>query len=144
MAKILFVDDELYHVRDYIAEVTKDHEVQHCENAADALLILRDIGAVDGIILDIQMPTPQDVAPVSTGDGVDTGLWFLQVERETLIERGIPVLILTNRKPDVIRERVKSMDFPAHLWEVVQKAHVSTHQVRVKISAMLRTWGRIK
>lgn len=142
MAKILFIDDELYHVRDYIAEVTKDHEITHCEDAGDAMSILQDSEEVDGIILDIQMPTPKDTAPVSTGDGVDTGLWLLKEERENLIERTIPILVLTNRRPDLIREKIRVLDFPEMLIDVVQKAHVSCHQVRVKIGAMLRRWGK--
>jgi CheY-like chemotaxis protein len=142
MEQILFIDDEAFFSTRYIEELEKNYRVAFCESAIEAIRLIREIDEFRAIILDIQMPPPQGISPQVTNDGVDTGLWLLKEVREIIIQRPLPVVILTNRIPHIVENGVIRLVFPEQLIEVRQKTDTTTKKLVERVGVMTLRWSR--
>src|SRR5262249_22270891 len=95
----------------------------------------------DLIILDIMMPTPQGIASVRTGEGLDTGIWVLSEVKEALLKRSVPVLVLTNRAKPLVNEEVAKLGFPNGLVAVFAKLEVTSILLPVRVKTMIDQWN---
>lgn len=109
MTRILFVDDEPYYAQHYVRRLEDTgYKVTLCDSAESGLQRLRDEpGAFKLLILDFMMPTPTDVLPAETDDGLATGRWFLRSARALLDKSGMRVIVLTNRAADAVTKIVE-------------------------------------
>jgi CheY-like chemotaxis protein len=143
MEHLLFIDDERFFARQYSRELEPHYGVTICRSVKDGIDILNSGKAIDALILDIQMPTPPGVADYETRDGVDTGLWALQTYRQQLVDRALPILILTNRRPDEIEKRVHSLHFRSGQVEIFYKPDVSPVEFARRLTTALRWWAQL-
>lgn len=118
---ILFIDDQGSYSRLYIEELKQGFEVHWYWDAREAVdgILAEDEASL--IVLDIRMPTPPGVSADETEDGQMTGIWILEQVRKTLIERNLPVLILTNRAVSVVAPAVADASIPQGLYEIHPK-----------------------
>ena len=80
VAKVLFVEDDKFWARAYIRELQDfGFEVIYARSASDVVDLLNNSFDFDAVILDIMMPTPEDVADSVTEEGMSTGnrYWFM-------------------------------------------------------------------
>jgi CheY-like chemotaxis protein len=143
MDTILFIDDEAFFARRYIEELKTNFEVTFCESAMEAIEIIREGEEFKAVILDIQMPPPMGLSPQTTNGGLDTGLWLLREVRNIVIQRPLPVAILTNRLPNVIQDVVDKMGFPEQLIEVRHKTDTPAEKLVIRLNIMIRRWPRL-
>lgn len=94
--KILFLDDEAFFAKGYRRELEKHFDVVFCEDAADALKLLRQDATIKALVLDVMLPPPQGVGADATAEGLETGIWLLSELGADMLLR-LPVVILTNR-----------------------------------------------
>lgn len=106
---VLFVDDEPAFAQRYVEELEKHFQVVYLTDAGEALNVLvRRATEIKALILDVMMPTPKDVPDSETDDGFETGLWLLQAFRGVPGSRWLmPVVILTNRRTDLIHDGLR-------------------------------------
>src|SRR6185437_9682819 len=95
--KILFFDDEGYVLKPYLRELEKDFDVHFFEDITNGEKILANHPDIKLLILDVMMPTPEGVASSATNDGHSTGTWFLKQIRGIVVNRPLPVIVLTNK-----------------------------------------------
>jgi CheY-like chemotaxis protein len=137
--KILFVEDDRFWARSYIAELqSAGFEVVYARNAGDAVKLIEDVLDFDAVILDVMMPTPEGVPDSTTEEGLSTGLWVLECIQQYLVPRRIAVWILTNRSLPTITERVEAM--PAAVRELIvanRKNEVSSMLVPPYLRGMI-------
>jgi CheY-like chemotaxis protein len=119
--EILFIDDEEFFAQRYIERLKEqDFAVHYCADADDARMLLESRPSINAIILDIMMPTPRGVPGTLTEEGLSTGLWLLDQVKDYVYHKR-PLLVLTNRNPHVVEERLASLEFPEWLFEVRRK-----------------------
>ncbi len=95
---IIFIDDEAYNCKYYLAELRTVFEVLFCEKVMDGLVAIKRTPNADLVIMDIMMPPPPGVQPSGVfRDSTDTGLWLIEQIKTDLVHRPLPVFVLTNR-----------------------------------------------
>jgi CheY-like chemotaxis protein len=135
---ILFIDDEELYARRYINHLEKQEFVVHyCDRAEDAQRFLEQNTDIRGIVLDIMMPTPETVSDQVTNHGLDTGLWVLQQLKDYVICKPRPVLILTNRHPQIVEDGVRRVGLPSWLVEVRRKVETPAFYLPKHLGAFL-------
>jgi CheY-like chemotaxis protein len=142
MEKLLIIDDERYFARQYSRELEKFYKVTLVCSAEEGLTLLRSDLEIHALIIDIQMPTPAKVAEHETKNGVDTGIWLLCTIRNELVERRLPILILTNRREDDIQTRVQPLRFSYGQVEINYKPHVSPREFAKRVTSMLERFKK--
>lgn len=120
MSKILFIDDEPdmnRRVRKAIEAL--GYDVNSCTEATKGLELMTTRVDWSIVILDMMMPVPEKWQAEVT-DGI-TGLKVLAQARNWLVHHNIPVLIFSNRRTDLLKDRLDAMGFPPHLLARVEK-----------------------
>jgi CheY-like chemotaxis protein len=143
MDTVLFIDDEAFFARRYIEELKTNFTVIFCESAIEAIELIRNGDEFRAVILDIQMPPPKDLSPQTTNGGLDTGLWLLREVKDLVIQRPLPVAILTNRLPNVIQGTVDKMGFPEQLIEIRHKTDTPADKLVIRLQIMIQRWPRV-
>lgn len=119
--RILFVDDDRFFTQQYVRKLENRYSVQHVRHAGEVMDHLARHDDIVLLVLDVMMPTPEGVANTATSDGMDTGMWLLFELRKILIERDLPVIVLTNREYTLVHEKVGGMNFPPGLVRICAK-----------------------
>ena len=106
---VLFIEDDRFWARSYVEELqTYGFDVVFKASAEGAIEYLESHSAVDAIVLDVMMPTPEGVAQSETSDGQSTGVWLLKQIADLILTHRIPVWILTNRDANQLRETINA------------------------------------
>lgn len=138
-SKVLFVEDDRFWARSYIAELQAfGFDVVYARNAGDAVKLIENVLDFDAVILDVMMPTPEGVPDSTTEEGLSTGLWVLERIQQYIVPRRIAIWILTNRSLPTINEKISSMS--ADVRELVtanKKSEVSSMLVPPYLEAMI-------
>ncbi len=123
--KILFIDDEAYYTKAYRDELRKSGcEVVFEDSVPRAATLLAEMtkGQHDLIVLDLQMPRPENMPDAANIKYVElTGLWLLGEFAEKIKKLGIPVAILTNVNPTRFEAVLPSLAFSARNLKVFRK-----------------------
>ncbi len=143
MEDLLIIDDERYFARQYSQVLDKDYKVKLCRSAEEGIEFFKSKASVRALILDIQMPTPLHVEEYETRNGVDTGIWLLRTCRSELVERFIPVLVLTNRRENDIEMRVRPLNYPIGQIEIFSKPHISPQEFAKRVTTAVRRWSNL-
>ena len=137
--EILFIDDDEWFARRYVEELRKHgYVVYECTRASDVEGYLHEYPEIAGIVLDIMMPTPPGVPPTLTNDGLNTGLWLLERIKDYVVSGPRPVLIVTNRNPAIVTDRLSQLQFPAELVEIRRKMDTPAFYLPVCLERFLR------
>ena len=123
---LLFIDDEIFFAQGYLEELDDRYNVTLSRKVPDAEIKLKKeayqylLAAVD-----VMMPVPgewdaKDQLDANRGEA--TGLVLLRRCRDAIIQANLPVIVLTNRKPEDIKAAIIILDFPEGLVEVRHKA----------------------
>ena len=120
MANILIVEDDPLIVKIYTTRLTADgHQVESCDNGADALTKLQ-VFVPNVILLDIMMPQLD-------------GFEFLKLIRANEKTRAIPVLVYSNLSNEKEIQRAREIG----ATEFLTKANYTPTQVIAKIKQHL-------
>jgi CheY-like chemotaxis protein len=122
--QIIFVDDEAYWSRHYVAELQKTYEVLYHRKAAGGLQSVHAHPEARLLVLDIMMPAPEDVPADQTENGLSTGIWFLEEIRKIVKERPLPVIVLTNRRLKEVEGALADASIPKGLLILKAKIEV--------------------
>src|SRR5688500_12951592 len=122
MEKVLFADDEPEYVADYRDELEKLFDVDFCQTAEESVQKIQN-ASYCALVLDVQMPPPKNLPLSATNNGVDTGLWVLEQSREVIVRNSLPVILLTNRNPEVVKSRVQEMGLAEQAIEIRPKTN---------------------
>lgn len=110
VAKVLFVEDDKFWARAYIRELQDfGFDVIYARSARDAVDLLNNSLDFDAVILDIMMPTPEEVADSVTEEGMSTGLWVLEQIKHLIAPNMLCVWILTNRDLAAVTEKINEI-----------------------------------
>jgi CheY-like chemotaxis protein len=139
---ILFIDDERFFAKKYARELEKKYELTLVNSASEGLAALQTDNKISVLILDIQMPTPKDVDIYDTRNGIDTGIWLLKKYRSELIDKGMPIVILTNRKEKDIENLIKRMRYPVRQILIFHKPFIAFAEFARKITNILQIHAR--
>ena len=132
---ILFVDDERFFARNYARELEHGYRVTLVCTAVEGVELIRNSTDLRAVILDVQMPTPSSVQEYETRGGIDTGIWVMRSCRKELLEKSLPILLLTNRNEDDLKKLVREMRFPETQVEIFHKMDVSYREFASKCIA---------
>lgn len=141
MPKVVFVDDDKFYAYTWIEALRERYSVDHFSAADKARNNIPLTPKIQCIVLDVMMPTPMGVAEDETADGLETGLWLLRELRDFLQEGLIPVIVLTNRASEVIRQKIVEMNFPDDLVEVRFKLDVSSKRLPEIVRDKITRWN---
>ena len=138
--KVLFVEDDRFWARSYIAELQAyGFEVVYARNAGDAVKLIEDVLDFDAVILDVMMPTPEGVPESTTEEGLSTGLWVLDRIQQYIVARRIVIWILTNRSLPTIAEKIGAMAADVRVLVTAnKKSEVSSMLVPTYLQAMIQ------
>ena len=136
--EVLFIDDEPFFMRRYVEALEERGCIVHfCEGAEDAAPLLAEHSNINALVLDIMMPTPPEVSDDITNGGLETGLWLLGTLEKTVAERGLAVLILTNRNPRFVEERLRKSRIRRDRMEVRSKIETPAFYLPDAIAALV-------
>lgn len=139
--KVVFVDDEAFYADKYVRELKQIQlDVSYFDNAEAGLDYLKKLEPFFLLVLDIMMPTPTEVPPIDTNDGLTTGLWVLNEIKEKIAKYSIPVVFLTNRDSELIEEHVQQLELPENLVIVRQKLHTSSTRFADIVKTQIDVW----
>ena len=134
VAKVLFVEDDKFWARAYIRELQDSgFDVIYARSARDAVDLLNNSLDFDAVILDIMMPTPDEVADTVTEEGMSTGLWVLEQIKHLIAPNMLCVSILTNRDLAAVTEKINEIGN-------LQKDLVDIYRKRDFLSNVLHTY----
>lgn len=137
---ILFIDDDRFYADRWIERLRDRYEVQHFTDADSALAFIRTSSGVRGIVLDVMMPVPGSATDEETSRGHDTGLWLLAQIREWVADNEVPVIILTNRDPEHVVDRVNGLQFAPGLVDVRKKLDTNRDRLLSLLTDMVTRW----
>ncbi len=121
-AKLLFVDDEPFFSQYYVKALEASYEVVYSSTVKEALEVLHRLSDLRLVVLDIMMPPPEPELEESTLAGLDTGLWFLREQMQTLVSRQIAAVVLTNRNKQHVEDYLRlTLAYPGNLYVVRSK-----------------------
>lgn len=120
--EILLLDDDPYDIARYCKHLSQQFSVLVRHRAEDAIELLGSNQRLEAIVLDLMLPPPENVAPTSTTDGLETGLWLLEQIRDIIVSRRLPVMILTNRARHLSKSRLDGLKLPPELLEYYSKS----------------------
>ncbi|MCF7675008.1 MAG: response regulator [Akkermansiaceae bacterium] len=137
MKKILFVDDDHYFARFYVDELRKFFEVVCVYEIGEALDILRADDSFSAAIVDVMMPPPIGFE-AETHNGASSGIWLLNQVRNEIIQRNLPVIVLSNHTIRRIEQELDCVSLPSNLITVSSKVATEPsllpHLVRAAIA----------
>lgn len=111
MKKLIFIDDEVLHCKYYLSNLRSSFEVIYCDNATDGLNAINNNPDVALVVLDIMMPIPAGVELSEVLRSYkDVGLWIVDQIRPVLVQRMLPVVVLTNRAPDTFQSFIDAVN----------------------------------
>lgn len=128
---ILFVDDEMREVRDYVEELElSDYVVTFKDDPSEALdFFYENLDAITLLILDLMMPPGSNFEGMNTEMGLRTGVCFYEKIRKKAPD--LWVFILTNVSDDAVARLFPNEDkcrflrkeevFPIQLVEKVKE-----------------------
>lgn len=108
--KILFVDDDAFISKAYVQALKGDFIVDYVKKAAPAIQMVNTDPTIAAIVLDIMLPIPLGVPKTTLKSFVNTGFYILKSIRPVLVARPLPVILLTNRKPTEVVNRVSKFN----------------------------------
>jgi CheY-like chemotaxis protein len=130
MKTVLFLDDDPYWSQNYRESLQKEFAVVYKSTADGAIAELStNKDGIDGLIIDVMMDTPDSVDTTETEDGLMTGIWILEKIKSTIIERQLPVVVLTNRQKKLVVDAVQQLEYPKGQVVVYTKAEMSAKQL---------------
>ena len=120
---ILFVDDEIFFARGYHEKLTERFDVYFEHRVLEAMNLARNTDKIAAMVLDIMMPAPTEREIQLLSDdgggrgrhdliegGLGTGLWLLDTLADVIVDRPLPVVVLTNRRPDIVASKIAELD----------------------------------
>jgi CheY-like chemotaxis protein len=119
--QVIFVDDESFWSTPYVQELEKLYDVLYHKNAEEGLTSVSGHPQAKLLVLDIMMPAPTEAPGGRTENGLATGIWFLEEIRKTIIERPLPVIVLTNRGLKAVEAGLADAAVPKGLLTVRAK-----------------------
>jgi CheY-like chemotaxis protein len=137
---ILFIDDDRFYADRWIERLRSRYEVQHFTDADAAIAFIRTSSGVRGIVLDVMMPVPESATDEETSRGYDTGLWLLEQIGQWVADNEVPVIVLTNRDPEHVVERVNGLQFAPGLVVVRKKLDTNRDRLLSLLTDMVTRW----
>jgi CheY-like chemotaxis protein len=119
--KIIFIDDDRAWSRPFVDELEKAYTVLYRRTAVAGRDAVSEHVDTEVLILDIMMPPPSEDLESETERGLATGIWLLEQVRKTILERPLPVIVLTNRIFADVERRLADAGIPTDLLEVRSK-----------------------
>ncbi len=121
--RVLYVDDEPNYAKFYVKKVEELFEVTYVEEADKALAILSEqAGSLAAVVLDVMMPVPPGADDHETDSGFETGLWLLDMfQKRNNRQYPFPVVILTNRRVDLIRTGMERRSLDSSVISIHRK-----------------------
>lgn len=138
--KIAFVDDDNFYAAAWIETLRERFVVDHYDKAEVARRAIPGTPSIKCIILDVMMPTPSEVPADETSNGNETGLWLLKELRGFVRESNIPVIVLTNRVIEAVREKIDGMRFPEELISVHFKLETPRRRLVELVRDKITRW----
>lgn len=139
---ILFLDDETFFASAYVDRLKEVFDVHYRDNVKDALDALHSARTYHGLVLDVMMPMTADM-PANILD-IDTGLWVLAEAKSLVMDRPMPVLILTNRDVEHVRKHVMCLGFPDGVVDVYRKIDMPAKRLPHALETLLHRWHQTK
>jgi CheY-like chemotaxis protein len=139
--KILFVDDEQFRVGKWKRRLSEGgFAVIPFDSVVEVLKYCDDNSDIDGMILDVMMPTPEGIPESITEDGNSTGIYLLQQLREYIEAHRLPVVVVTNRQFDEVSERVNEVGFTDGLVGVCHKPNTTPDELYILLKQLTEKW----
>jgi len=138
MKTILFVDDDPYWSQNYQEQLQKKYEIVYKSSADGAISELStNGGSIDLVLLDVMMDTPDSVELTETEGGLMTGVWILGKLKVFLLERQMPVIVLTNRQKKIVIDSVIDLGYPKGQVTVFSKAEMQAKMISSAVQTLL-------
>ncbi|HET6323838.1 MAG TPA: hypothetical protein VFG04_03990 [Planctomycetaceae bacterium] len=140
--KILFLDDERIWCGPYLERLNDLFEVAVFHEVKLALDYFEHFQDVEGLIVDVMMPTPPGVSLSETNKDLATGIWFAEKMRDYVLAHLCPIIFLTNRGEENFGDRLAQMALPTNLYEVRNKRDTSSTALPVIVKQMINAARR--
>lgn len=141
--KIVFVDDDNFYASTWIETLRERFTVDHYDTADLARRAIPGTPGIKCIVLDVMMPTPSGIPADETASGLETGLWVLR-ELDGFVREGlIPVVVLTNRTSDVVKQKIYEMNFPEDLVDVRPKLETPRKKLLEIVRDKITRWDGV-
>lgn len=138
-SKILFVDDEPEWCGLYLEALGAGFDVVLKHSAAEAIEHVHNHMDIEGIILDIMMPTPIGISSSKTNRGLDTGVWLVEQLVDYILVHKCPVIIATNREKSNFEARLSKLALPPELLQVKMKNDLKPSILAVMMKQLIRS-----
>jgi len=130
MKTILFLDDDAYWSKIYRENLKSEFTVIYKASADGAIAeISLNGGNIDALVFDVMMDTPESVDLTETEGGLMTGVWVLGKIKTIIIDRKLPVVVLTNRQKKVVIDAIHALGYPKGQVTVYTKVEMSAKQL---------------
>lgn len=126
---VVFVDDDRFYASLWIKALQKHFNVVHFVDAGEALNAINVMPTIHCVVCDVMMPTPPNATADETSGGQATGVWLLKQAAGRVIDQSIPVIMLTHREANTVRELVVSLELPDNLVIVRNKLETDRNQL---------------
>lgn len=136
MKKILFVDDDRFFASAYVESLSETFKVVCVYEVRKALDILRSDDSFSAAIVDVMMPPPKGFE-AETHEGASSGIWLLSEVRNEIIQRNLPVIVLSNRGSHYVEQELAVIGLPSNLITVSTKMAVPSFQLPRLVGAAI-------
>jgi len=113
-------------------------QIIYRKQAQSGLNAVKETPDAKVLILDIMMPAPNEELDSETDNGLVTGIWFLEQIRPLILERPLPVIVLTNRILDTIAQRIAKVSIPKRLLEIKCKIETPKFYIPHLVGEMIQ------
>ena len=137
MQTILFVDDDPFWSQVYREELGKKFALVYKSSADGAIAELTTNEAINLLVLDVMMNTPESVDLTDTEGGLMTGVWILSKMRPMLLHRKLPIIMLTNRQKSIVIDAVVGLSYPEQQIVVFSKTEMQAKKLPSEIERRL-------
>lgn len=137
--KILFIDDEPEWCGPYLEVLHQGFEVIVKHHAQAALDYVESHQDIEGIIIDVMMPTPINVSSTKTNNGLDTGVWVIEQLHGYIVAAKCPVVVVTNREKSSFNARLGEVGLSSELLQVKLKSEINAKLLAVMMRQMINS-----
>jgi CheY-like chemotaxis protein len=141
-SKVLFVDDEGEWSGPYVEHLGQHFDVVPFRDPLEASKYLDTNLDVNAVVVDIMMPTPENVSANLTSDGELCGLWFISEIRNYITGFRCPIVVLTNKTMALFSKQLDTLGIPPTLITCRQKRDTSRSQLPVIVEQMISRVGK--
>ncbi len=124
---VLLLDDDKINSARLFDRLGREFDAEWRDTPDDAIIWMKQHPNPKALVLDVMLSPPTTIPIEETNAGLDTGIWLLKQARETVLDRCLAILIITERDHRAVEVGLARIGLPDWTFEIRSKRETPPH-----------------